>query len=213
MLEAMTEFILEMRTQFLKEEAKMVVVSHDWGGCIAARLATEANQLADRFVIACICIPQHLASNTSAKYNSAKQMLHTYLRRPWKNFSLLRNAYRTITPVISQFGRSFYVCCINLPYPFSTIWATFGNYWFLRILNKCEADLINPNGSWKREIHTKEAADFLAMSSGPGIAQYEEIDGGYPEAIRKRVPDYGMSEKIRIYRDGTFSQHKIYWAT
>jgi pimeloyl-ACP methyl ester carboxylesterase len=47
----MTEFILGMREKYLKEDAKLVIVSHDWGAIIAARLASEANQLADRFII------------------------------------------------------------------------------------------------------------------------------------------------------------------
>jgi pimeloyl-ACP methyl ester carboxylesterase len=55
-LEAMSEFILGMREKFLKEEAKMVVVTHDWGAIIGARLAAEASQLADRWVIASVLI-------------------------------------------------------------------------------------------------------------------------------------------------------------
>lgn len=51
-LETMSEFILGMREEFLQAQAKCVVVSHDWGGIVAARLACEANQLADRWVIA-----------------------------------------------------------------------------------------------------------------------------------------------------------------
>jgi pimeloyl-ACP methyl ester carboxylesterase len=51
MLEAVTEFILGMREEYLQEEAKLVLVSHDWGGAITARLASEAYQLADRFVV------------------------------------------------------------------------------------------------------------------------------------------------------------------
>ncbi|KAF2634873.1 alpha/beta-hydrolase [Massarina eburnea CBS 473.64] len=203
-LDTLTDFILAMRTRFLKEEAKMVVVSHDWGGLIAARLASEANQLADRFVIASACIPQHATSNAFAKLNPAKQMLHTYVQRPWKNFSLLKNAYRTLTPVLSQIGRSFYIFCFNLPYPLSTFWATFGNYWLLFATNKCQAGLLKPNGTWKREPTTSEVATFRAMSSGPGIAQFEAAHGKYPDAVRKRIGDFGMSEKIRVYREGLF---------
>lgn len=56
----MTEFILGIREKYLKDEAKMVVVSHDWGAVIAARLAAEASQLADRWVISSIAIVYHL---------------------------------------------------------------------------------------------------------------------------------------------------------
>ncbi|CAI6333841.1 unnamed protein product [Periconia digitata] len=200
-LEAMTEFILAMRAQYLKaDEAKFVIVSHDWGGLIAARLASEANQLADRFVIAGAVIPQHTYDNAVAKYDSALQMLRTYSRRPWKNFSLLRNAYRTILPVLSQIGRSFYVFCFNLPYPISNYCTTFGGYWLLKVMHKCEIGLLQTDGQWKRQPSVKEAMDLLAMSAGPGIAQVDV----YPEAVKQRIPDHGMSEKIRIYREGMF---------
>lgn len=55
-LESIAEFILAMREKYLREEAKLVVVSHDWGAIIAARLASEASQLADRWVISSIAI-------------------------------------------------------------------------------------------------------------------------------------------------------------
>jgi len=51
-LEAMAEFILNMREKYLQTEAKMVVVSHDWGAIVSARLASEAAQLADHWIIA-----------------------------------------------------------------------------------------------------------------------------------------------------------------
>lgn len=51
-LEAMAEFLLAIREQYLKEGAKMVLVTHDWGTIIGARLAAEVGQLADRWVLA-----------------------------------------------------------------------------------------------------------------------------------------------------------------
>lgn len=50
-LEAMTEFIIGVRKQFLHPDRKCVVVSHDWGALVCARLASEAPELADRFII------------------------------------------------------------------------------------------------------------------------------------------------------------------
>lgn len=51
MLEAMTEFILDMRKQYLQADRKLVIATHDWGALIGARLASEASQLADRWII------------------------------------------------------------------------------------------------------------------------------------------------------------------
>jgi pimeloyl-ACP methyl ester carboxylesterase len=51
-LEAMASFIIGMRDQYLAQgDGQLVVVSHDWGSIIAFRLAAEAPQIADRFVI------------------------------------------------------------------------------------------------------------------------------------------------------------------
>lgn len=51
MLETMTEFILDMRKQYLQADRKVVIATHDWGALIGARLASEAAQLADRWII------------------------------------------------------------------------------------------------------------------------------------------------------------------
>lgn len=51
MLETMTEFILDMRKQYLQADRKAVIATHDWGALIGARLASEAAQLADRWII------------------------------------------------------------------------------------------------------------------------------------------------------------------
>lgn len=60
-LEAVTSFVLAMRERFLpngdgsvgllEERGQVVLVSHDWGGVVASRLASEAPQLADHYVI------------------------------------------------------------------------------------------------------------------------------------------------------------------
>jgi len=51
-LETICLFIIRMREHYGSDEGKVLVVSHDWGGVIAARLAAEAPQVADHFVIA-----------------------------------------------------------------------------------------------------------------------------------------------------------------
>lgn len=68
LLEAFTEFILGMREEYLQQEAKFVVVSHDWGGVITARLASEAYQLADRFVVASAVIVCILRGRVELKF-------------------------------------------------------------------------------------------------------------------------------------------------
>jgi pimeloyl-ACP methyl ester carboxylesterase len=57
-LEALTEFIVTIREQYGVDgidrdqpARKVVIVAHDWGAVLGFRLAAEAPQLADRFVL------------------------------------------------------------------------------------------------------------------------------------------------------------------
>jgi len=85
MLEAVGQFALEMRWMYLKpdeetdghhnggpvggskEKGRCVVVSHDWGAAIAIRLASEAGQLADRWIIS-NTIHVSISMKTSIRY-------------------------------------------------------------------------------------------------------------------------------------------------
>lgn len=50
-LETMTWFILGMRQLYLSEGAKLIMVTHDWGTLVGSRLASEAKELADRWIL------------------------------------------------------------------------------------------------------------------------------------------------------------------
>lgn len=43
----------------------------------------------------------------------------------------------------------------------------------------------------------------MACSAGPGLPQLEEPDG-YAASLKQRLPNNGMLEKFRIYREGLF---------
>jgi pimeloyl-ACP methyl ester carboxylesterase len=43
----------------------------------------------------------------------------------------------------------------------------------------------------------------MASSAGPGLAQLEESNG-YATSLKSRLPNNGMLEKFRIYREGLF---------
>ncbi|KAH7135652.1 Alpha/Beta hydrolase protein [Dendryphion nanum] len=202
-LEALTAFILAMRAQHVEQGGKLVMVSHDWGGLISARLASEAKELADRWIITSAVIPAHLNSNARTFLASSRRMLHTFLAHPFSNFRLLKTAYATSQPVFSQLKRSYYIFVLRLPGPIAKFFIRMGNYWFMGLLHMIQAGLIS-RGKFLGKFSDKEAADWTAMSSGPGIAQFsEQIDGqGYSESVRRRIADLGTSEKIRIYREG-----------
>lgn len=136
----------------------------------------------------------------------AKQMLRTWSRSPF-NFRLLKNAYAALGPIRSQFRRSFYIFCFQLPWPFSNFFATFGNYWFLRVLQSLGKG--SPRkGEPTFRLNSVEAGEAMATSTGPGMPQLDSATENtalrYGEAIRKRCHDRGMYEKIRIYREGLF---------
>lgn len=203
-LEAMTEFVLGIREQFLQPDQKFLVVTHDWGALVGARLAAEAQGLADQWIITSGAMPALTAANTSSKILLAKQMLRTWSRSPF-NFGLLRNGLKALQPVFGQLQRSFYIFCFNLPWPFSTFFATFGNYWFLRALHDLGKGPRSKDEKSVSRLNPKEAGESMAISTGPGLAQLQQTGNlRYGESVRSRVGDRGMVEKIRLYREGLF---------
>ena len=204
-LEAITEYIVGMRKAYLRGDKKIVLVTHDWGTLIGARLAAETQGLADHFVLASAFLPGLTRYNTVNGITLAKQMLHTWLRQP-RNMHLLRNAFSALSPILTQFRRSFYIFSFNLPWPFSMVFSTFGNYWFLRILHNLGKGKPKDGEQIIGRLNPKEAGEAMAITTGPGEAQLNDTGDTlkYGESVRKRFSDRGMSEKIRIYREGLF---------
>jgi hypothetical protein len=137
----------------------------------------------------------------------AKQMLRTWIHTPL-NFRLFKKALGTLGPVRRQFRHSFYIFCFHLPYPFSNFFATFGNYWFLRILHSLGKGQAHEDENLIGRLDPKDAGEAMATSTGPGTLQCTGSMGKgslrYGESVRKRVGDRGMSQKVGIYRDGLF---------
>ncbi|KAF2114422.1 Alpha/Beta hydrolase protein [Lophiotrema nucula] len=206
-LESLAGFILGIREQYLQEGGKVVMVTHDWGGIVGGRLASEAKELADRWIIiGAVLIPQ-LQSNANTHIASAKQMLHTWIKWPF-NPRLFKAALKTMSPVFGQIGKSFYIFILQLPFPLAHRFTTMGNFWFLRVLHMVQAKVITKKGKSKKLLSWAQKADWMAISSGPGAGQFPKTTSakeGYSESVRNRVKDFGMSQKIRLYRDGLFS--------
>ena len=205
-LGALTELIIEVREKYLQEGKKAVIATHDWGAVIGARLASEAHVLADHWIITGGVIPSLQASNAKNRMLLAKQMLRTWLRSPF-NTRLLKNGLHALRPVAGQFRRSFYIFVFHLPWPLSNLFATFGNYWFLRVLHSIGKGPASKPKNFTA-MNPMEAAEAMAISTGPTIAQLSASDSKterYGESVKARVGDRGMSEKIRIYREDLFS--------
>lgn len=135
-------------------------------------------------------------------------MLRTWTRHPF-NTSLLKNALKAFKPVLSQFSRSFYIFCFHLPAPLDAFFTSFGNFWFLRITHSLSLGPHEQGDNLLARLDPKAAADAMCMSTGPGLPQFLDQPVGAPtarygESVRRRIPDRGMAEKIRIYREGVF---------
>ncbi|KAF1996528.1 alpha/beta-hydrolase [Amniculicola lignicola CBS 123094] len=205
-LEAMTGFIVSIREQYLEEGGKLVMVTHDWGSIVGARLASEAKELADRWILTSAVMPGLFKANALTHVASARQMLHTWLRAPF-NLRLLKTAYSTLGPVISQIKRSYYIFTFSLPAPLARLFATGGNFVFVRAVHNFAAGLRHRDGKPSRTLEGKDEATFMAMTAGPGLAQFNATtaDGlTYSDSVKARIPDRGMGEKIRYYREGLF---------
>lgn len=199
--EAMTGFILQMRERYLEEDGKVVVVAHDWGTIISMRLASEAGVLADRWILTSGVIPEHLKSNVESLLTSSKRMLHTFAAHP-TNIRLLKTALFQLLPIASQLLKSFYIFIFNLPYPLACFFATFGNFWFLRLTHRIQAPL-NARGKRQECLQPKSSAKYLAAVL-PGDVQLSmlTVDGYAYPGVKNRNNDFGMGEKIRLYREG-----------
>lgn len=135
-------------------------------------------------------------------------MLRTWTSHPF-NTALFKNAVRALSPVISQFSRSFYIFCFHLPAPFDSFFTSFGNYWFLRVMHSLGLGPHEKGENLLTRLDTRAAAESMCMSTGPALPQLLDqpvgaLTGRYGESVRRRIPDRGMSEKIRIYREGLY---------
>ncbi|OCL12390.1 abhydrolase domain-containing protein 9 [Glonium stellatum] len=205
-LETMTAFILGMREEYITSRGdgagKVFVVSHDWGSIIGYRLASEASQLADRFIISCAVYPQQTYATIKAHFASSSKMLHTWTQRPF-SVRLLKSALKTISPVLKQASKSGYVFAFNLPSPLANFCGRMGNMWLLRLMHRIATGATEPSGK-PLLLGFTEAAEAMTASLGPGPAQFGASDAkeGYPDSVKRRAPTGGWLEKIRIYREG-----------
>lgn len=123
-------------------------------------------------------------------------------------------------PVLSQTRKSGYVFVFNLPaFIVNSFGRVGGTTWFYQFTHGLS---VNLNGRTKLDPESKEAAEFMAASMGPSLAEcdvpvngvaHQDVDDqdtkskevyAYPPAVRRRAPDGGWATKSRIYRDGLF---------
>ncbi|KAF2656222.1 alpha/beta-hydrolase, partial [Lophiostoma macrostomum CBS 122681] len=209
-LDTMAFFILEMRKRYLKAGGRVVLVTHDWGAVIGARLASEAPELAERWILMSGLIV------TIDDWNAAYWQVLAFLRQPFQlklryplKLHHLSVAWGITAPLRSQLSSSFYVFVLTLPRPLAGWFATFGNFWFLRLLHLTKTGRLKPDGKLSTPFTPKQSADHIAQSAGPGLWELQATltplsrgGRGYEADAALRIPHLGMREKIKIYRDG-----------
>lgn len=205
-LEVVSEFIIGMREQYLSTNTsadsavsnpRTILVSHDWGALIGFRLAAEAPQLADRFILSNAAIGHLVRSNILHRLAVAKRLFVTWSKAP-TNTRILRSAYASIAPVLAQLKSSTYVAIYNLPSPFPQLFGALGGKWFLRFATS----LATGN---QFTVQTSAAATHLASSLGPNAAVLDSKTAenqSYPASVQKRARGGNFFESVRVYREG-----------
>jgi pimeloyl-ACP methyl ester carboxylesterase len=216
-LETMTEFILKMREQYAAPDASgkigpVVIVSHDWGSIVAFRLASEAPNLADRFIISNCFHPSLLRANIENHVQSAALMFKTWMHNPIK-YGLLGKALTVFRPVLKQLSKSGYVFTFKLPWPFGAILGQYGDFWFFRLLNAFAwsnrpKEPLSGTAGWDMLASSLGPSSLeLQSSTGTSSSEKDDIPSTYPNAVKFRTRSGGWSTKIRYYQDGLLFDH------
>lgn len=224
-LSVLTEFILRMRERYLipssnnvgKKGPRVLIVAHDWGALLAFRLAAEAPQLADRFILSNAVHPPLALANVYGRLETAKRMLRSWTHNP-RNLRLLTHALSNVKPLLIQVSKSGYVFTFRLPAPLASKVGEIGDFWFMRVLNAVALGDRGPT----TPANITQGFDLLGSSVGPGVTECDTVlvsdpqtDGGlsngdvtwkYSESVRRRSTTAGWMDKIALYRDGCFSE-------
>jgi len=169
---------------------KLILVGHDWGAAISARLASECPEVFDQVILT----NGPVVSLTLSNVKQNLLLASTHLRN--RNLTL---AWQTARPYLSQIVlRSSYIWAFNLPASLIRPLGTVGNMWFLRLIARA-ANGQPENG--ESESVVKSFAEIL----GPNTSAASS--GSYDNSVRLRAadPNGRFFESIRLYREGLTS--------
>ncbi|KAL6233437.1 hypothetical protein BDW75DRAFT_232013 [Aspergillus navahoensis] len=203
-LENLTEFIIAMRTRYgidsptATRQQRTIIVGHDWGCVLAMRLATDAPQLADRFILTNGPLIPLAVSNISRRLSSAVEMLRSFTRSPIQEHSSMFNAAKSLKPVFSQLWRSGYIFAFQLPPLLIAYVGSGANQATLKYTHKM---------SYGKQSYTPiDAADCMASTLGPSNheGKTQTADGeGYADSAVTRPAISNFVEMCSYYREGT----------
>ncbi|KAE8146427.1 putative capsule-associated protein CAP1 [Aspergillus avenaceus] len=202
-LENLTGFVIAIRAKYGIDgdagthQRRTVIVGHDWGCVLAMRLAAEAPQLADRFILTNGPIPSLVASNISRLLSSSFKMIKTSLRSPIQFRLTLVKALVSLKPVMRQLGLSGYIFIMQLPIGLVELFGTGGNFSVLRMIHKA---------SYRTTPSTaQDMAECMASSLGPSFEECKTrtADGqGYPASVEKERALSNFKHMASYYREG-----------
>ncbi|KAK2736145.1 capsule-associated protein CAP1 [Myotisia sp. PD_48] len=205
-LEALTEFIVTLREQYGVDSSqdtaiksrKVIIVGHDWGATLSFRLAVEAPELADRFILSNGPLVSLWRDNILESVKSSMKMLKTFLREPWRSRHVVWNSILTLKPVICQLYFSSYIFVFHLPIPLVRYVGFGADYWFLKTIHRHAAGTAG-------EYTIRDAQESMASTLGPGIPEIStETERGeeYPDSVKRRAQAGNFKETTAYYRDG-----------
>ncbi|EPS44288.1 hypothetical protein H072_1731 [Dactylellina haptotyla CBS 200.50] len=180
-LTSLTTFILAMKEK--KTNESCILVTHDWGSVVGFRLASEVGFLFSRCIILNAIHPPLAIENMTRATSSASRMLQTYMRNP-TNLALIRSAFRSMKPFLTQMVCSYYISVFLLPLPLARQLYKMGDFWFPRLCSKLA------------KVRNEEI--YLASVLGPSKAEAD----GYPSSILTRQNVNKRADgMIAYYRD------------
>ncbi|GIK02434.1 hypothetical protein Aspvir_006487 [Aspergillus viridinutans] len=205
-LESLTEFIMAIRakygidTETGNNQRRTIIVGHDWGCVISTRLAAEAPQLADRFIVTNGPVPGLAAANIRRLLSSSSKMFKTSIRSPIRSRSTLIKAIRSLWPVFRQLKRSGYIFVMQLPMGFVKYFGSGGNFSFLKAVHQTSHGDV--------DFTARDAAECMASTMGPSTeecktrtAQCDE----YPASVKEERALSNFQHMVGYYRDGAAS--------
>ncbi|GFF30780.1 epoxide hydrolase 3 [Aspergillus lentulus] len=202
-LESLTEFIIAIRakygidTETGNNQRRTIIVGHDWGCVISTRLAAEAPQLADRFVVTNGPVPGLAAANIRRLLSSSSKMFKTSIRSPIRSRSTLIKAVRSLWPVFRQLKRSGYIFVMQLPMSFVKYFGSGGNFSFLKAVHQTSHGDV--------DFTTRDAAECMASTMGPSTEECKTRTAAgdeYPVSVKEERALSNFQHMVGYYRDG-----------
>lgn len=175
-----------------------ILVGHDWGAAISARLAMETEGLIDRVVLMNGPIPQVFVANVRTCLGSFGKHLKTWWRSPFHT-QLLCDARDAISPLLVQLFLSNYIFMFNTPVCTMRYFRFVGEY-LISVCHKAAAG--QKAEAW--------APWSWAASIGPSVNECTTTSQSlsYGNDVQERsivFPHGDWDTRIRLYKEGLFT--------